>query len=97
MMMETLASRSPGSKLYLLVLPPTLKREPLLALSAQLARRGGLRVVDCGNRFNAHQVASMLRSYGCYNLTETLDRIHVARALQNDGVFKAKYKTGLAY
>jgi len=52
----------------------------MLTFAALLARRGPLRVLDCGNRFNAHVTARALRSQGETNLSQALARIQVARA-----------------
>lgn len=64
----------------LLVLAPHAAAEAMLALTAHLARRGPLRVLDGGNRFNAYRVARFLRPLSGADLSGALERIQVARA-----------------
>jgi hypothetical protein len=49
-------------------------------LSARLAHRGTLQVVDAGNQFNAYEVARSLRQEGAEGFQQALERIRVARA-----------------
>jgi hypothetical protein len=62
------------------VLAPHAAREHMLALTARLARRGSLQVLDAGNRFNAYEAAHFLREQGTAGFHEALERTRVARA-----------------
>lgn len=64
----------------LVIAGPHAVSEYMLTLSARLARRGPLRVLDGGNRFNAYIVARALRRLSSENQTQALSRIRVARA-----------------
>jgi hypothetical protein len=70
----------PTSGRLLLVLAPHAAAEAMLALTAHLARRGPLRVLDGGNRFNVYRVARFLRPQSGADLSGALERIQVARA-----------------
>lgn len=52
--------------------------EPVLELVARLALAGPVRVLVGGNRFDAHQLARVIRRHTT-RLDETLARIHLAR------------------
>ena len=69
---------TPGHLLVLLA--PHAADEMMLTITARLAQRGALRVMDGGNRFNAYKVARMLRRLGVEALDQALARVHVARA-----------------
>lgn len=62
-----------------LVIGPHAKRMQMLELSAALALRGSVRVLDGGNSYNALYVARYIRRHSV-QLDETLRRIYVARA-----------------
>lgn len=62
-----------------LVVGPHAERTMMLELSAQLALRGLVRVLDGGNSYNALYVARCIRRH-TVQLNETLNRITVARA-----------------
>lgn len=62
-----------------LVIGPGAERLQMLELSAVLALRGTVRVLDGGNSYNALYVARYIRRH-TVQLTETLNRISVARA-----------------
>lgn len=62
-----------------LVIGPRAERLQMLELSAVLALRGTVRVLDGGNSYNALYVARYIRRH-TVQLTETLNRISVARA-----------------
>lgn len=62
-----------------LVVGPRAERLMMLELSAHLARRGSVRVLDGGNSYNALYVARTIRRHTVH-LNETLNRITVARA-----------------
>ena len=62
-----------------LVIGPRAERMQMLELSAILALRGTVRVLDGGNSYNALYVARYIRRY-TVQLNETLNRISVARA-----------------
>lgn len=64
----------------LALLAPRAAGETMLLLSARLAARGPLRVLDAGNRFNAYAVARTLRRMDCPDLDAALERVRVARA-----------------
>lgn len=70
----------PTSGRLLLLLAPHAAAEAMLALAAHLARRAPLRVLDGGNRFNAHRVARLLRPLAGADLPRALGGIRVARA-----------------
>ncbi|MAU00643.1 MAG: hypothetical protein CL608_26155 [Anaerolineaceae bacterium] len=62
-----------------LVIGPRAERLQMLELSAVLALRGTVRVLDGGNSYNALYLARYIRRHTVH-LTETLNRISVARA-----------------
>ena len=62
-----------------LVVGPRAKRLKMLELSALLALRGSVRVLDGGNSYNALYVARFVRRE-TVELDQTLNRITVARA-----------------
>ena len=62
-----------------LVIGPRAERVQMLELSAILALRGTVRVLDGGNSYNALYVARYIRRH-TVQLNETLNRITVARA-----------------
>lgn len=62
-----------------LVIGPRAERMQMLELSAILALRGRVRVLDGGNSYNALYVARYIRRHAV-QLNETLNRIQVARA-----------------
>ena len=62
-----------------LVLGPRAERQHMLALSAVLAQRGVVRVLDGGNSYNALYVARYIRRY-TVQMEATLNRITIARA-----------------
>jgi hypothetical protein len=51
----------------------------LLKVTAALALQSSVRVLDCGNRFDVYQIARLVRRQ-TPRLTETLNRISIARA-----------------
>lgn len=61
------------------LLGPRAARETMLALTAVLALRGPVQVLDAGNCFNAYQVARQLRRHTT-DLDAALNRITIARA-----------------
>lgn len=69
---------TPGHLLVLLA--PHAAGEIMLTITAHLAQRTALRVMDGGNRFNAYKVARALRGLGVEALDQALARVHVARA-----------------
>ena len=75
--MSLLAELNPGQ--IGLVIGPRAERMTLLELSAHLALRGPVRVLDGGNSYNALHVSRYLRRH-TVQLDETLNRITVARA-----------------
>lgn len=68
----------PAGKLGLLVAPGAA-RETMMELTAVLALRGPVRIVDGGNQFAAYQVTRHLRRQTPH-LEEALNRITLARA-----------------
>lgn len=62
-----------------LLVGPTAERAAMLKITAFLAMRGAVRVLDGGNSFDAYQVARHLRRQTPH-LDQALDRITVARA-----------------
>jgi hypothetical protein len=62
-----------------LIVAPRAARDGMLDLTATLARRGPVRVLDGGNQFNAYYVARAVRRHAP-NLSEILSRIDLARA-----------------
>lgn len=62
-----------------LVIGPRAERMQMLELSAILALRGTVRVLDGGNSYNALYVARYIRRH-TVQLNETLNRISIARA-----------------
>ena len=67
----------------------------MLELTARFARRGPLRVLDGGNRFNAYTVARQLRCIGVLDQTAALSRIRVARAFTCHQVLSLLENTAL--
>ncbi len=78
MEMEPALPDLPSGKIVL-VLAAHGAQEVLLELAAGLARRGPLRVLDGGNRFNAYRLARLLRRQ-TPELSAALNRISLARA-----------------
>jgi hypothetical protein len=76
--MQTLPDLYPG-KLYLVQVTRPLRRHIINATIARLALRGTLRVLDGGNRFDAHGIARALRLH-THHLKAALERIQVRRA-----------------
>jgi len=62
-----------------LIVAPRAARDGMLDLTATLARRGPVRVLDGGNQFNAYYVARAVRRHAT-NLSEILARVDLARA-----------------
>jgi hypothetical protein len=58
---------------------PRAERAAMLELTAMLALRGPVQILDGGNSFDAYRVARLVRRQTPH-LNETLERIHVARA-----------------
>ena len=75
--MSLLAELNPGQ--IGLVVGPRAERTMMLELSAHLALRGPVRVLDGGNSYNALYVARYIRRHTA-QLNEMLNRITVARA-----------------
>ena len=75
--MNMLPEPLPGR--LLVMLAAHAANEAMLAFAAHLARRGPVRILDGGNRFNAYQVARSLRRAGP-DLAQPLERIRVSRA-----------------
>lgn len=75
--MSLLTNLNPGQ--IGLIVGPRAERTMMLELSAQLALRGPVRVLDGGNSYNALYVARYLRCH-TVQLDDTLNRITVARA-----------------
>jgi hypothetical protein len=80
-------ARPANRPLLLVISGPYAAAQSMLTLSAHLAQRGPLQVLDGGNRFNAYIVARQLRrlrssadSAGSPDLRQCLARIRVARA-----------------
>jgi hypothetical protein len=69
-----------SQKTLITVLAPHAARMHMLVLSARLAHRGTLQVLDAGNQFNAYEVARSLRQEGAEGFQQALERIRVARA-----------------
>lgn len=78
--LQLLSEDQISSHCFIAVLAPHAAREHMLALTARLARRGSLQVLDAGNRFNAYEVARFLRERGADGFREALERTRVARA-----------------
>ncbi len=78
--LQLLSEEQINSQGLFIVLAPHAARTHMLALAARLARRGPIRALDAGNRFNAYQVARFLRSEGAAGFQQALDQIRVARA-----------------
>ena len=74
--MNTLDHLNPGELAVLVT--PRVEEGKMLELTALLALRGRVGVLDGGNSFDAYQVARLLRRRTS-QLTEALSRIHVAR------------------
>ncbi|MFQ5419700.1 MAG: hypothetical protein ACE5FD_08915 [Anaerolineae bacterium] len=62
-----------------LLIGPHAEREMMLELTAVLAVRGPVQVVDGGNRFDAFRVARLIRRRS-HRLDDALNQIQVARA-----------------
>ena len=75
--MSLLPDLNPGQ--ISLVIGPRAERTMMLELSAQLALRGPVRVLDGGNSYNALYVSRYIRRH-TVQLNETLNRTTVARA-----------------
>lgn len=71
--MNDLIKTHPGK--WILVAGPRALRATMLTLIARLAESGPVHVLDCGNQFNAYQIARQVR--GGF---EVLRRIHISRA-----------------
>lgn len=71
--MNELVETHPGS--WILVAGPRAIRATMLTFIARLAERGPVRVLDCGNQFNAYPVARQVR--GSF---DALGRISISRA-----------------
>jgi hypothetical protein len=71
--MNELTDTHPGK--WILVAGPNAVRTTMLTLIARLAERGPVNVLDCGNQFNAYQIARHVRGH-----VEMLLRISVSRA-----------------
>ncbi len=71
------AEIQPGQR-FLIVAPPALLRPVTLEISAWLAMRGPVEVLDGGNGFDAYRVARTLRRH-TPDLAAALRRIRVAR------------------
>lgn len=78
-----------------LIIGPRAERTQMLALSAQLALRGPVRVLDGGNSYNALYVARYIRRH-TVQLNETLNRITVARAFTCYQVVSLLQKTAVS-
>ena len=76
----TLLQRAASPFPLLVLIGPHAASPVMLGFAARLAVRSPLRVLDGGNRFNARQVASMLRSLNAPDLYAALGRIRIARA-----------------
>jgi hypothetical protein len=68
----------PG-RLYLVLAPRPLGRRSMNAFAARLALAGGVRVLDCGNIFDALAIARQVRRQ-TEELETILERLSVARA-----------------
>jgi hypothetical protein len=64
----------------LVLIGPFAAGGAMLSLAAQLAVYAPLHVLDGGNRFNAREVARFLRQRNAPSISDTLERIRVARA-----------------
>jgi len=71
--MNELTETHPGS--WILVAGPRTIRKTMSTFVARLAERGPVRVLDCGNQFNAYYVARQVRGH-----FDVLQRISVSRA-----------------
>lgn len=69
----------PKGHLYLLLAPHSIQRPLLNEFIAQLALRGKVRVLVCGNRFDTHEIARRLRR-DTEDFEPALKRIGLARA-----------------
>lgn len=76
--MQTLPDLYPG-KLYLALVARPLRRPIANTAIARLALRGPVRVLDGGNRFDAHGVSRALR-LRTHRLKAALERIQLSRA-----------------
>jgi hypothetical protein len=75
--MNPLPTHSSGR--FGLFLAPDSRPEPMMSLTAVLAQRGPVQVVDGGNRFAPYQVARLLRAHTT-DIAPLWDRITIARA-----------------
>jgi hypothetical protein len=64
----------------LVLIGPYAASQAMLAFAARLALHAPLRVLDGGNRFNAREVARLLRGLDAPDLYGALERIRLARA-----------------
>jgi hypothetical protein len=62
-----------------LLIGPDAEWEMMQALTAVLALRGSVRILDSGNRFDPYQIARKIRHH-THQLDEALHRITIARA-----------------
>lgn len=75
-----LAPGAAGSFPFLLISGPYAASSTMLTLAARLALLAPLSVIDGGNRFNAREVARILRKLSAPDLYAALERIQLARA-----------------
>jgi hypothetical protein len=76
----TLIQRTTAAFPLLVLSGPYAAGGAMLSLAARLALHTPLRVLDGGNRFNAREVARILRSLNASDMYEALGRIRLARA-----------------
>jgi hypothetical protein len=76
----TLLQRTTAPFPLLVLIGPHAASQVMLGFAARLAIWSPLRVLDGGNRFNARQVASILRSLNAPDMYAALERIQIARA-----------------
>ena len=69
----------PAGQKFALLIGPHAERKAMLELTAALALRGPVRVLDGGNRFDPYIVSRAIRRQ-THRLDEALSRIWVARA-----------------
>lgn len=65
---------------FLVVIGPYAASSVMLTFAARLALQTPLRVLDGGNRFNAREVARILRGLNAPDLYAALERIRLSRA-----------------
>lgn len=75
-----LAPGPAGAFPFLLIIGPFAASSAMLTFAARLALLTPLRVLDGGNRFNAREVARILRGLNAPDLYAALGRIRLARA-----------------